>query len=106
MAGEDRVLAGGASFIDFQTDPSRYRHWKLDVAGDVATLTMDVDENGGLFEGYRLVPGYLGSRVGENGQEFVPCAQAIARDGGLGGELEGGQRFRDGRSNGFQADRA
>jgi benzoyl-CoA-dihydrodiol lyase len=54
MAGEDRVLAGGAKFIDFQTDPSRYKHWKLDVAGDVATLTMDVDENGGLFEGYQL----------------------------------------------------
>ena len=54
MAGEDRVLAGGASFIDFQTDPSRYRHWKLDVDGEVATLTMDVDENGGLFEGYQL----------------------------------------------------
>src|SRR6187399_1641242 len=52
--GEDRVLAGGAKYIDFQTDPSRYRHWKLDVEGDVATLTMDVDENGGLFEGYQL----------------------------------------------------
>ena len=37
MAGEDRVLANGAKHIDFQTDPSRYRHWKLDVAGDVAT---------------------------------------------------------------------
>src|SRR6201992_1716515 len=54
MAGEDRVLAGGAKHIDFQTDPSRYRHWKLDVAGEIATLTMDVDENGGLFEGYQL----------------------------------------------------
>ncbi|HUO00929.1 MAG TPA: 2,3-epoxybenzoyl-CoA dihydrolase [Bradyrhizobium sp.] len=54
MAGEDRVLAGGAKYIDFQTDPSRYRHWKLGVGGDVATLTMDVDENGGLFEGYQL----------------------------------------------------
>lgn len=54
MAGEDRVLANGAKHIDFQTDPSRYRHWKIDVAGDVATLTMDVDENGGLFEGYQL----------------------------------------------------
>ena len=52
--GEDRVLAGGAKYIDFQTDPSRYRHWKLAVEGDVATLTMDVDENGGLFEGYQL----------------------------------------------------
>ena len=54
MAGEDRVLANGATYIDFQTDPSRYRHWKLAVDGDVATLTMDVDENGGLFEGYQL----------------------------------------------------
>jgi benzoyl-CoA-dihydrodiol lyase len=45
---------GRRKYIDFQTDPSRYRHWKLDVAGDVATLTMDVDENGGLFEGYQL----------------------------------------------------
>ena len=52
--GEDRVLANGAKYIDFQTDPSRYRHWKLDVAGDVATLTMDVDESAGLFEGYQL----------------------------------------------------
>jgi len=54
MAGEDRVLAGGAKYIDFQTDPSRYRHWKLAVDGEVATLTMDVDEDGGLFEGYQL----------------------------------------------------
>ncbi len=54
MAGEDRALANGARHIDFQTDPSRYRHWKLAVAGDIATLTMDVDENGGLFEGYQL----------------------------------------------------
>ena len=54
MAGEDRKLANGAQHIDFQTDPSRYRHWKLDVVDDVATLTMDVDENGGLFEGYQL----------------------------------------------------
>src|SRR6187397_693489 len=54
MAAEARKLANGAEQIDFQTDPSRYRHWKLAVAGDVATLTMDVDENAGLFEGYQL----------------------------------------------------
>ena len=54
MAGDERVLARGAKFIDFQTDPSRYRHWKLAVDGEVATLTMDVDEEGGLFEGYQL----------------------------------------------------
>jgi benzoyl-CoA-dihydrodiol lyase len=54
MAAEPRVLSNGAKHIDFQTEPSRYRHWKLAVDGDVATLTMDVDENGGLFEGYQL----------------------------------------------------
>jgi benzoyl-CoA-dihydrodiol lyase len=40
--------------IDFQTDPSRYRHWRVAYDGPVATLFMDVDENGGLFEGYQL----------------------------------------------------
>jgi benzoyl-CoA-dihydrodiol lyase len=40
--------------IDFQTDPSRYRHWKISYDGPVANLFMDVDENGGLFEGYQL----------------------------------------------------
>src|SRR5436305_11015123 len=54
MADAERKLSNGKSRIDFQTDPSRYRHWKLAVDGDVATLTMDVDENGGLFEGYQL----------------------------------------------------
>ena len=54
MAGDHRALAGGAAYIDFQTEPSCYRHWKLAVDGEVATLTMDVDENAGLFEGYQL----------------------------------------------------
>ena len=40
--------------IDFQTDPSRYRHWKLSFDGPVATLTMDVDPAGGLMDGYEL----------------------------------------------------
>ncbi|MEO0937811.1 MAG: 2,3-epoxybenzoyl-CoA dihydrolase [Pseudomonadota bacterium] len=40
--------------IDFQTDPSRYRHWRVAYDGPVATLTMDVDEDGGLMEGYQL----------------------------------------------------
>src|SRR5215204_538538 len=40
--------------VDFQTEPSRYRHWKLAVDGEVATLSLDVDENGGLFPGYAL----------------------------------------------------
>src|SRR6266852_4409889 len=51
---EDGKLANGAGRIDFATDPARYRHWKLATDGPVATLTMDVDEKGGLFSGYEL----------------------------------------------------
>jgi benzoyl-CoA-dihydrodiol lyase len=54
MADTERKLANGMTRINFQTDPSRYRHWKLAIDGDVATLTMDVDEKSGLFEGYEL----------------------------------------------------
>ena len=54
MADAERKLNNGKSRIDFQTDPSKYRHWKLEVDGDVATLLMDVDEKGALFEGYEL----------------------------------------------------
>ncbi len=43
-----------AKRIDFQTEPSRYRHWKLKFDGDVAELIMDVDETAGLFDGYQL----------------------------------------------------
>jgi benzoyl-CoA-dihydrodiol lyase len=54
MADAEHKLTNGRTRIDFQTDPSRYRHWKLKVDGDIATLTMDVDEKGALFEGYEL----------------------------------------------------
>ena len=54
MADTERKLFNGAERIDFRTDPSRYRHWKLSTEGDVATLIMDVDENAPLFEGYQL----------------------------------------------------
>jgi benzoyl-CoA-dihydrodiol lyase len=40
--------------IDFQTDPSRYRHWRLEFDGPVASLVMDVDASAGLFDGYEL----------------------------------------------------
>jgi benzoyl-CoA-dihydrodiol lyase len=40
--------------IDFRTEPSRYRHWKLGVDGRVATLALDVREDGGLRPGYEL----------------------------------------------------
>lgn len=48
MAEERRLL------VDFRTDPSRYRHWRLTVEGRVATLAMDVQEDGGLVPGYEL----------------------------------------------------
>ena len=40
--------------VDFRTCPKRYKHWRLAVDGAVATLTMDVDEQGGLQPGYEL----------------------------------------------------
>ncbi|MEM7745572.1 MAG: 2,3-epoxybenzoyl-CoA dihydrolase [Pseudomonadota bacterium] len=40
--------------IDHQTDPSRYRHWRIEIDGAVARLIMDVAEDGALFEGYEL----------------------------------------------------
>jgi len=40
--------------VDYQTNPSQYRHWKLSFDGPVATLTMDVNEEGGIRPGYKL----------------------------------------------------
>jgi benzoyl-CoA-dihydrodiol lyase len=40
--------------VDFRVDPARYRHWQLAVDGQVATLAMAVDEDGGLVPGYEL----------------------------------------------------
>jgi benzoyl-CoA-dihydrodiol lyase len=40
--------------VSFDTEPSRYRHWKLAIDGAVATLTLDVDEDAGLVPGYEL----------------------------------------------------
>ena len=50
----ERALANGKIRVDFQTEPGRYRHWKLSVDGEIATILMDVDEKGSLFEGYEL----------------------------------------------------
>jgi benzoyl-CoA-dihydrodiol lyase len=50
----EHQLSNGAARIDFQTEPARYRHWKLAVDGEIATLSLDVDEDAGLFEGYQL----------------------------------------------------
>src|ERR1700694_741335 len=40
--------------VDYRTEPSRYRHWKLSFDGPVAALAMDVAEDGGLRPGYKL----------------------------------------------------
>ena len=40
--------------VDYRTEPSRYRHWKLSFDGAVATLAADFDEDAGLRPGYRL----------------------------------------------------
>jgi benzoyl-CoA-dihydrodiol lyase len=40
--------------VSFDTDPSSYRHWQLDVRGEVAYLRLDVAEDGGLVPGYEL----------------------------------------------------
>src|SRR5580658_8751015 len=46
--------AGEAGRVSFQVEPGSYRHWRLTFDGPVATLAMDVDERGGLRDGYEL----------------------------------------------------
>ncbi len=43
-----------SSQVDYRTDPSRYKHWKLSFDGPIATLAADFDENAGLRPGYKL----------------------------------------------------
>jgi benzoyl-CoA-dihydrodiol lyase len=45
---------GATARVDYQIEPARYRHWKMGFDGPVATLAMDVAEDGGLRPGYRL----------------------------------------------------
>src|SRR3954465_13360181 len=40
--------------VDYRVDPSAYKHWRLAFEAEVATLTMDVAEDGGLRPGYKL----------------------------------------------------
>ncbi|MFZ5548329.1 MAG: 2,3-epoxybenzoyl-CoA dihydrolase [Pseudomonadota bacterium] len=47
-------MSSTAPRVDYQTDPSRYRHWRLGFEGPVATLACDIDENAGLRPGYKL----------------------------------------------------
>ena len=40
--------------VDYQTHPSKYRHWTLSVDGEMATLSLDIQEDGGILPGYKL----------------------------------------------------
>ncbi len=51
---QDVPSAQAVPEVDFDTAPDRYRHWKLEVNGEVAKVTLAVDENGGLVPGYDL----------------------------------------------------
>jgi benzoyl-CoA-dihydrodiol lyase len=54
MVNLDEQGSVAFSFVDFQTEPSRYRHWKLSVEGRIATLAMDIQEDAGIRPGYKL----------------------------------------------------
>ena len=54
MAEPATTVSPPALPVNFETHPSRYRHWQLAVAGRVATLTLDVNEEAGIRPGYRL----------------------------------------------------
>src|SRR3954453_2272934 len=42
------------SRVDYRTDPSQYRHWKLSAEGALARLSLDVAEDAGIRPGYKL----------------------------------------------------
>ena len=41
-------------FVDFATSPAQYKHWRLDIDGRVARLSLDVQEDQPLVPGYEL----------------------------------------------------
>src|SRR5579864_8393307 len=53
-----QAAAGGSAMteerVEFRVSPDRYKHWRMSCDGPVATLVMDVDEQGGLVPGYEL----------------------------------------------------
>jgi benzoyl-CoA-dihydrodiol lyase len=49
--GEGAALT---STVDFEKDPSHYRHWRVTYDGPIASVVMDVDPDGGLVPGYEL----------------------------------------------------
>ena len=62
MLHVDRMRAANVSVdlpladarVDYQTAPARYRHWRLTFDGPIATLAMNIAEDGGIRPGYKL----------------------------------------------------
>src|SRR3954465_8088084 len=52
--GSVTTLEAPATDVSFDTSPERYRHWTLTTDGEIATLTLDVAEDGGIVPGYEL----------------------------------------------------
>ena len=69
--------------IRFDTDPSQYRHWKLDVQGEVATLAMKVSEDGGLVPGYSLMYWFFQSFFAALGRPPVAPRQGALHWSGI-----------------------
>src|SRR5213082_2411718 len=51
---DQKVGPASTVAVDYRTTPLQYRHWRLSFAGPIATLAMDVAEDGGIREGYKL----------------------------------------------------
>ncbi len=54
LAAENAAPNQSPTFVDYQTHPDRYAHWRLSYDGPIATLILDVQETGGLRPGYAL----------------------------------------------------
>jgi benzoyl-CoA-dihydrodiol lyase len=56
MASLDATASAGEAklCVDYRTHPAAYRHWRLRFDGEIATLLLDVQEDGGLLHDYKL----------------------------------------------------
>ena len=54
MSTQTHALGASNPRVNYQTNPSQYKHWKMEFNGSVATLKADFDENAGLRPGYKL----------------------------------------------------
>src|SRR5258705_12235291 len=78
--------------VDFRTEPARYKHWRLSVEGRVATLAMDVREDGGLRPGYELKLNSYDLGVGVELYDAIQRPRFEHPDGGPGIVTSGNER--------------